>query len=74
MNSINKSSRVVINVTTHIWSFLLLLVSLLIYTETEIHKFNTLEILIEFTKALTLWYVLAILSAFIIDRNVNHKE
>lgn len=74
MNKITKQAEIIIKATTCLWALLMIVTSCMMYFEVEIHTHQSVNILLEFSKSVTLWYVLSILTAFLIDRTTKNKQ
>ena len=71
MNSISKQAKTILSITTCLWSLIILIISFMIYSEIQINTFHSFEIMIEFSKGITLWYILSVFIAYIIDTKIK---
>lgn len=67
MISMTKSSKIIVSTITLLWSCIMLAVSCLMYFQISVSTHYSFEILLEFTKAITLWYIIGIATAFAVD-------
>ena len=74
MDRITKQAKSIVHITTSIWALVMMIVSFMMYFNIEIHTHQSINILLEFSKAITLWYVLSILTAFFIDTTIKKKQ
>lgn len=64
---ISKHSRIALFSATGLWALIMLTVSALMYNRIQVSAHFSYEILLEFSKAIDLWYIICIFCAFAID-------
>ena len=70
--NISKHSRIALFISTGLWAVIMLVISILMYCKIDVSQHFSYYVLLEFSKAIDLWYILCVLSAFAID--VTNKK
>ena len=65
--TISKQSKIALYVSTCLWALIMLIICLLMHYQIQISEHFSYYILLEFAKAIDLWYIICIFGAFAID-------
>lgn len=65
--NISKQSKTALFASTGLWSLITLVICVLIFYQVQVSEHFSYYILLEFSKAIDLWYILCVFCAFAID-------
>lgn len=69
-----KQSKIILYGSTALWSVIMLIISTLMFYEVSINIHFSYNILLEFTKAIALWYILCIAVTLIYELDKRKRR
>ncbi len=71
---ISRHSKITLVASSSLWAIITAAVCALMYFDIQVSSHFSFEILLEFAKAIDLWYIICVICAFIIDRISKLKK